>query len=190
MKLALFFSAALSGALAQNFSGQPACATSCLSSAITAAGCALDDAACQCGPTQAAIATNAVGCLVAACTAAGDLAQAQSAGQAACSAYSATASATSSTSSSSGSTTTTSGSVVITVTSGNSTITTTARGSTTGSASATGCSTCGITSRPATTATTSRVAPTTKPPNANDGSQQAGFDVAIMVALLGAVAAL
>ncbi|KAF7520853.1 hypothetical protein G7054_g12660 [Neopestalotiopsis clavispora] len=84
-------------AVAQNFSGQPSCATSCLSAAITGAGCALDDSACQCGPTQSAIASSALGCLLGACTAPADLIQAQSAGSAACAAYSATAGSGSST---------------------------------------------------------------------------------------------
>ncbi|ETS77808.1 hypothetical protein PFICI_09870 [Pestalotiopsis fici W106-1] len=77
-------------AVAQNFSGQPSCATSCLSVAITGAGCALDDAACQCGPTQASIAASAAPCLLTACPVT-DLSQAQSAGAAACAAYSASA---------------------------------------------------------------------------------------------------
>ncbi|KAF3015926.1 hypothetical protein E8E14_011508 [Neopestalotiopsis sp. 37M] len=83
-------------AVAQNFSGQPSCATSCLSAAITGAGCALDDSACQCGPTQSAIAASAGVCLLGACPAS-DLIQAQSAGAAACAAYSATAGSGSST---------------------------------------------------------------------------------------------
>lgn len=87
MKSAIILAGAALAA-AQNFSGQPSCATSCLSAAITGAGCSLDDAACQCGPTQSAIAASAAPCLLGACPAS-DLFVAQSAGSAACAAYSA-----------------------------------------------------------------------------------------------------
>ena len=65
--------------------------TSCLISAVSAAGCAPADTGCQCGPTRAVIAATAAPCLLAACTAADQLVQAQSAGNAVCSSYSATA---------------------------------------------------------------------------------------------------
>ncbi|KAL2133367.1 hypothetical protein VTI74DRAFT_2496 [Chaetomium olivicolor] len=88
MKPVLFLAAA-GLTLAQNFSGQPDCATACLSSAISAAGCKGDDIGCQCGPSQAKIAATAAPCLVQSC---GTLVlQAQSAGEAQCKSYFATA---------------------------------------------------------------------------------------------------
>ncbi|KAL2117795.1 hypothetical protein VTJ04DRAFT_7455 [Mycothermus thermophilus] len=78
--------------MAQNFEGQPACATGCLISAISAAGCAGDDIGCQCGPTQSVIAQSAAPCLITSCNGP-ELIQAQSAGQEQCSRYSATAAA-------------------------------------------------------------------------------------------------
>lgn len=66
--------------------------TSCLSSAISAVGCKGDDTGCQCGAvTKAEIAASAAPCLIKACTDAGALLQAQSAGEAQCSSYHATA---------------------------------------------------------------------------------------------------
>ncbi|KAG7291889.1 hypothetical protein NEMBOFW57_001913 [Staphylotrichum longicolle] len=76
--------------LAQHLSGQPSCATACIISAISAAGCAPDDLGCQCGPTQAVIGASAAPCLLASC-AGSQLLQAQSAGEAQCASYSATA---------------------------------------------------------------------------------------------------
>ncbi|KAK4102900.1 hypothetical protein N658DRAFT_494964 [Parathielavia hyrcaniae] len=89
MKEIAFFLAAASVALAQNLSGQPSCATSCLISAISAAGCGPSDMSCQCGPTQAAIGLGAAPCLLWSCSA-DELMQAQSAGSAQCSIYSVT----------------------------------------------------------------------------------------------------
>ncbi|KAK0749375.1 hypothetical protein B0T18DRAFT_427501 [Schizothecium vesticola] len=63
--LALFAAAGLNAQGLLN--GQPACATSCLTSAISAAGCALTDVSCQCGPTITIIASSAIPCLVTAC---------------------------------------------------------------------------------------------------------------------------
>ncbi|CAP67614.1 uncharacterized protein PODANS_1_15070 [Podospora anserina S mat+] len=79
-------------AVAQNLEGQPACATSCLISAISAAGCAASDVACQCGPTQVSIAASAGPCLLDACPMS-DLISAESAGLAKCKSFSATAGA-------------------------------------------------------------------------------------------------
>ncbi|KAL2015220.1 hypothetical protein VTK56DRAFT_6049 [Thermocarpiscus australiensis] len=91
MKHTTLFLATAGAALAQNLSGQPACATACLSSAISAAGCQPSDTGCQCAPGgQAAIGASAAPCLLASC-AASDLLQAQSAGAAVCARYSATA---------------------------------------------------------------------------------------------------
>ncbi|KAH8886767.1 hypothetical protein GQ53DRAFT_827734 [Thozetella sp. PMI_491] len=90
MKAALF----LVGAgivLAQNLKGEPACATPCLVSAISKAGCAPSDMACQCGPTQSAIGSYAASCLIAACTSSGELLKAASVGSALCESYLATA---------------------------------------------------------------------------------------------------
>lgn len=72
--------------------------TDCLISAISAAGCAATDVACQCGPTQTAIGAAAAPCLLKACTQPSDLIQAQSAGAAQCSKFSATATKTEDTS--------------------------------------------------------------------------------------------
>ncbi|KAH8165006.1 hypothetical protein CIB48_g3244 [Xylaria polymorpha] len=69
------------------FPGEPSCALPCLSSAITAAGCQLSDISCQCGPTQAVIATKVAGCIISSCTQAADFAAAVSAGQAVCSSF-------------------------------------------------------------------------------------------------------
>ncbi|KAK3330620.1 hypothetical protein B0H66DRAFT_527967 [Apodospora peruviana] len=92
MKLSLILAAAGAGVImAQDLSGQPACATGCLVAAISSAGCKPSDLGCQCGPTQSAIISNAVPCLLASCTAPGDLGQAQTAGEAKCSKYFATA---------------------------------------------------------------------------------------------------
>ncbi|CAK7241194.1 MAG: hypothetical protein STHCBS139747_002653 [Sporothrix thermara] len=90
MKFAIFALALAGSAVAQNLSGEPACASSCLVSAISAAGCAPGDVACQCGPTQSAIATLVAPCLLDGCSGP-DLIQAQSAGLALCSLYSKTA---------------------------------------------------------------------------------------------------
>ncbi|KAK0730045.1 hypothetical protein B0H67DRAFT_21552 [Lasiosphaeris hirsuta] len=91
MKTILLLSTAAGVALAQDVVGQPACATACLTSAISAAGCGPSDIACQCGPTQSAIIDNVVPCLISSCTNAGELSQAQSAGESRCSAFFATA---------------------------------------------------------------------------------------------------
>jgi len=61
----------------------------CLASAILEVGCQLNDPACQCGPSQLAIETAVVQCLLGACSSS-DLAAAISAGEAACSAFSVT----------------------------------------------------------------------------------------------------
>ncbi|KAI0428235.1 hypothetical protein F5Y09DRAFT_7403 [Xylaria sp. FL1042] len=69
------------------FPGEPSCALPCLSSAITEAGCALSDIACQCGPTQSVIAANVGGCIFASCPDPTDLGAAVNAGQAVCSSF-------------------------------------------------------------------------------------------------------
>ncbi|KAI1365277.1 hypothetical protein F5Y08DRAFT_186479 [Xylaria arbuscula] len=69
------------------FPGEPSCALPCLSSAITAAGCALSDIGCQCGPTQTAIAEKVGACIFTACTNPTDLGAAVNAGQAVCSSF-------------------------------------------------------------------------------------------------------
>ncbi|KAK3940583.1 hypothetical protein QBC46DRAFT_449406 [Diplogelasinospora grovesii] len=90
MKTAFVVVAAAAGAMAQNLAGEPPCATPCLVSAISAAGCGPSDLACQCGPTQAAIASRAVPCLLSNCPGS-LLGQIQTAGEALCVSYSATA---------------------------------------------------------------------------------------------------
>ncbi|KAH8774985.1 hypothetical protein F5882DRAFT_464674 [Hyaloscypha sp. PMI_1271] len=86
MKCSILALAAVVGlSAAQNLSGEPACATSCLLSAISAAGCAPTDMPCQCG-----LPSDVVGpCLIGACDAT-DLQQALTVGLALCSSYSAT----------------------------------------------------------------------------------------------------
>lgn len=76
MLLRLLFLSALSpsakilnSVIAQDLSGEPACASACLSSAITAAGCAPNDQGCQCGPAQSPIGIDAAACLAASCPA-------------------------------------------------------------------------------------------------------------------------
>ncbi|KAK4447480.1 hypothetical protein QBC34DRAFT_467149 [Podospora aff. communis PSN243] len=178
MKLAIFFSAA---------TGTP-----CLTSAISAAGCAASDLACQCGPTKAIIAANVAGCLITSCTAAADLAQAQSAGEAVCAGVSATSTAAVSSASATG----TSSSIAITPAGGNSTVASTTAisgGTTTAGSSATGgaasVARTGTTTRAPPPATTSRASSTTKPPSANAGSSQGGVGAGLLMALLGAVVA-
>jgi len=212
MKLAAALLTAAAGVvLAQDFSGIPACAvcimialgslvfllntdvsflheqTSCLASAIGAAGCGASDLSCQCGTGQPAIVATVAPCLVAACNLA-DLGQAQSAGLARCAAFSATATATST-----GSGTTT-GTGTATSTSGS--------GSSTGtgsSASSTGSTSSGATSstRPSSTmppATTTRPASTTTrsavSSSSNAAAVQTGLGAGMMVAIMGAMAAL
>jgi len=116
MKIALLCVPALTGVvLAQDLSGQPACAvsprmatelegymhitlllqtddyntqTSCIISAVSAVGCAPADISCQCGPSKAAIGASAAPCLLQNCPLSA-LGQAQSAGEAKCKSYSA-----------------------------------------------------------------------------------------------------
>ncbi|PSR88537.1 hypothetical protein BD289DRAFT_231210 [Coniella lustricola] len=114
MKFVLFLGVA-SLAAAQNLSGEPACATPCLSTAIAAVCTPASDQGCACA-SQSAIANSAVSCLLASCNST-DLIQAQSAGTALCVAYSATASGSSgsSTASETGSSTTTTSGATATV---------------------------------------------------------------------------
>ncbi|TGO20191.1 hypothetical protein BTUL_0001g02030 [Botrytis tulipae] len=77
---------------AQNFGAEPACAVSCLQSAISVAGCGANDQACQCGTAQAAIQTAVTPCLISACNV-DELASAASVGFALCSSFSASATA-------------------------------------------------------------------------------------------------
>ncbi|KAI1420828.1 hypothetical protein F5Y12DRAFT_719124 [Xylaria sp. FL1777] len=69
------------------FPGEPSCALPCLSAAITAAGCELSDIACQCGPTQSAIAEKVAPCILTSCTNPTDLGAAINAGEAVCSSF-------------------------------------------------------------------------------------------------------
>jgi hypothetical protein len=94
MLLQLLFLSALSpstkilySVIAQDLSGEPACASACLSSAITAAGCAPNDQACQCGPAQTPIGISAAICLDASCPAT-ELSAIESIGLALCAQYS------------------------------------------------------------------------------------------------------
>ncbi|PMD24446.1 hypothetical protein NA56DRAFT_745857 [Hyaloscypha hepaticicola] len=85
----LIFGTFISLACAQNLSGEPACATSCLLSAISAASCGTSDVACQCALPASAVAN----CLIAACNAA-DLQQAYTVGTNLCKGFSASLTAT------------------------------------------------------------------------------------------------
>ena len=89
MKTTLILAAA-AGAMAQNLAGMPSCAVPCITSAVSQAGCAATDVACQCGPTQAQIAQIAGGCVLGACPAS-EINNVVSAGSALCVAYSSTA---------------------------------------------------------------------------------------------------
>lgn len=98
MKLSILAVAAVvSLATAQNLSGEPACATACLVSAISVAGCKPTDVACQCGTGQPAIQTAVTPCLVSNCNAT-DLNEAAQVGFALCSVYSAGLNSTTTTS--------------------------------------------------------------------------------------------
>ncbi|PQE10599.1 CFEM domain-containing protein [Rutstroemia sp. NJR-2017a WRK4] len=85
-----------------DFPDLPSCASSCLSSAITAgAHCNIEDSVCQCSSaSQAAIQTTAIPCLLTACPQS-DLQIAVSAGQGLCARVTATATSSSHSSSSS-----------------------------------------------------------------------------------------
>ncbi|CAK7209001.1 hypothetical protein SBRCBS47491_000288 [Sporothrix bragantina] len=188
MKSAIFALALAGSAVAQNLSGEPECASSCLISAISAAGCAADDVGCQCGPTQSAIATLVAPCLLATC-AGSALIQAQSAGLALCSLYSKTAGlpATASASATSGATTTTGSSTAtttsVTTSSGSlATVTTTAK--TTSKASGNTTVTTGT--KTATNGGTTGTAATTSTSTAGAATLGAG----VLAAFVGLIAAL
>lgn len=86
MKSVLVF--AVAGAvLAQNMSGEPACAIPCITSAIVAAGCHLTDQGCACSKT-AQIEPLCAPCLLKACPAPSDISQAAAAGSTLCKEYS------------------------------------------------------------------------------------------------------
>ncbi|KAH6715782.1 hypothetical protein DL95DRAFT_389736 [Leptodontidium sp. 2 PMI_412] len=148
MKTAILLSAVLGLAAAQNLSGQPACASPCLSSAITAVGCALNDQGCQCGTGKSSIQIAVATCLIAGCSPS-DLALAQKVGNELCLAYSSTA-AVLTIQTSTGPLTTTGSGLGTTTTATTSLAQTT--GTTTGSGSASGTgSSAAATTSPATT---------------------------------------
>lgn len=64
----LLASVAFSQSISSEVSQLPSCSLSCLTSAITGAGCGLTDYACQCGSAKAAITTSATPCLLKACS--------------------------------------------------------------------------------------------------------------------------
>ncbi|OHE96638.1 hypothetical protein CORC01_08095 [Colletotrichum orchidophilum] len=91
MKFTLALVAAAGLVIAQDFSGQPKCALSCLAEAIPKVGCNLTDTACQCTKEkQEALAPIAAPCLLAACNST-DLTAAQNAAAKACADFAATA---------------------------------------------------------------------------------------------------
>jgi len=96
---ALALTLVVSLANAQNLSGEPPCASTCLVSAISVAGCQPSDVACQCGTGQPAIQTAVTPCLISSCNAT-DLNLAAQVGLALCSVYSAGLNSTTTTSAS------------------------------------------------------------------------------------------
>ncbi|KAI9640051.1 hypothetical protein NHQ30_011615 [Ciborinia camelliae] len=80
---------------AVEFPGQPACASPCISQAISeGTNCNIEDVGCQCESSNIDGITNAViPCILSACTGSGELQQASQAGPSQCSLFSATAGA-------------------------------------------------------------------------------------------------
>ncbi|KAA8570026.1 hypothetical protein EYC84_002363 [Monilinia fructicola] len=88
---------------AVEFAGQPACASPCISQAISqGTNCNIEDIGCQCDPANlAGISTAVIPCIVTACTGAGELQQASEAGPSQCSIFSAQGATTAGTTSTS-----------------------------------------------------------------------------------------
>jgi hypothetical protein len=105
MKNSIFSLAAIVGLVSAQFPGVPDCAQDCLTTAISSVGCPITDVGCQCSST-AEIQGFGAGCILAACTAEGDLASAISGGQGLCVEYLATVSASTTAESSAEATTT------------------------------------------------------------------------------------
>ncbi|KAH7317868.1 hypothetical protein BKA65DRAFT_109299 [Rhexocercosporidium sp. MPI-PUGE-AT-0058] len=201
MKTTILLSAVLGLATAQNLSGQPACASPCLSSAITAVGCALNDQGCQCGTGKASLQIAVATCLIAGCSPS-DLALAQQVGNQLCLAYSSTAAGLTIQTSTGPLTTTGSGLGTTTTATTSLAVTTGTSTSGSGSASASGSTTSGssATTSPATTSppssstvsrSSSAVAPatTTATGGAAMGVKSAGVG-GVLGLVLGLVAAL
>ncbi|KAL1895057.1 hypothetical protein Sste5346_005479 [Sporothrix stenoceras] len=194
MKSAVVALALAGAAVAQNLSGEPACASSCLISAISAAGCAADDVSCQCGPTETAIASLVAPCLISNCHSAAELIQAQSAGYALCSAYSKTAGAPASASATatSGSATTGSGSstaatTTVTTTSASGSLTTTTKTSSSSSSRGIGSN---ATVTTGTKTTTKGGASGTGPSTTQSTAGAATLGAGVLAAFIGLMAAL
>jgi hypothetical protein len=64
----LLASVAYSQTIASEVAQIPSCALSCLTTAITGAGCGLTDYACQCGSSKDAITKAATPCVVSSCS--------------------------------------------------------------------------------------------------------------------------
>jgi len=92
MKASIITLAVVAGLASAQFSGVPQCAQGCLTTAISSVGCPISDVGCQCSST-AAIQSYGAGCIISACTGAGELNSALSGGLALCSSYLATVSA-------------------------------------------------------------------------------------------------
>lgn len=63
----LFASVAYSQTIASEVAQIPSCALTCLTTAITGAGCGLSDYACQCGTAKDSITTSATPCVLSKC---------------------------------------------------------------------------------------------------------------------------
>ncbi|CAD6446117.1 a259e408-dc24-49e8-b836-5a204fbb4068 [Sclerotinia trifoliorum] len=81
MKFSIILLAAATIISAAEFPGQPACASPCITQAISqGTNCDIEDLACQCQPSNlAGISTAIVPCILGSCTAPGELQQAQAA---------------------------------------------------------------------------------------------------------------
>ncbi|QSZ32458.1 hypothetical protein DSL72_002032 [Monilinia vaccinii-corymbosi] len=101
----LALAAAATFVTAIEFPGQPACASPCLSQAISkGTNCNIEDVACQCNPANGpGLSINAIPCLLSACTGAGELSQASKAGPSLCSIFAAQGSTSAGTTSASSS---------------------------------------------------------------------------------------
>lgn len=70
---ALLASVAYSQTIASELAQLPSCSLTCISTAVTGAGCTLTDYACQCGTGKDAITKAATPCIAAACSASDSL---------------------------------------------------------------------------------------------------------------------
>ncbi|KAB8298808.1 hypothetical protein EYC80_000978 [Monilinia laxa] len=191
----LNLAAAVTLVSAVEFAGQPACASPCISQAISqGTNCDIEDIGCQCDPANlAGISTAVIPCIITACTGAGELQQASEAGPSQCSIFSAqgtTTAGTTSTSSVESTSESSSASPASTTSSGPTSTTSSSTTSTSGTETGT--------SAPTTTARPGNQTVTTSPPKSTTASevtqnaaQSVGLGVGAMLGLVaGVVAAL